>query len=51
MSGQKTKGRKLEYSVLSVLIIFAVAYFSYGAFQCHSYDGGICMFTMHGFMG
>ena len=34
---KKTKGRKLEYSVLSVLIIFAVAYFSYGAFQCHSY--------------
>lgn len=37
---KKTKGRKLEYSVLSVLIIFAVAYFSYGAFQCHSYGWG-----------
>lgn len=37
---KKTKGRKLEYGVLSVLIIFAVTYFSYGAFQCHSYGWG-----------
>lgn len=37
---KKTKGRKIEYSILMVLIIFGVMYFSYGAFQCHSYGWG-----------
>ena len=37
---RKTKGKKIEYSVLAVLIIFGVIYFSYGAFQCHSYGWG-----------
>ena len=36
----KIKGRKFEYSILSVLIIFAIMYFSYGAFQNHSYGWG-----------
>ena len=30
---QKIKGRRLEYGILSVLILFAIAYFSYGAFS------------------
>ena len=37
---KKIKGRKIEYGILFVLIVFAVAYFSYGAFQCHSYGWG-----------
>lgn len=37
---KKIKGRKFEYSILSVLIIFAIMYFSYGAFQNHSYGWG-----------
>ena len=37
---QKIKGRRLEYGILSVLILFAIAYFSYGAFQNHSYGWG-----------
>lgn len=37
---KKTKGRKIEYSILMVLIIFGIMYFSYGAFQCHSYGWG-----------
>ena len=37
---KKTKGKKIEYSILTVLIIFGVIYFSYGAFQCHSYGWG-----------
>ena len=36
----KIKGRRLEYCILSVLIIFAIMYFSYGAFQNHSYGWG-----------
>lgn len=34
------KGRRLEFDVLSILLIFAVTYFSYGAFQNHSYGWG-----------
>ena len=37
---KKIKGRRIEYGILFVLIVFAVAYFSYGAFQCHSYGWG-----------
>ena len=37
---KKIKGRRTEYGILFVLIVFAVAYFSYGAFQCHSYGWG-----------
>lgn len=37
---KKVKGRRLEYGILSVLLVFAVIYFSYGAFQCHSYGWG-----------
>ena len=37
---KKNKGRKIEYSILMVLIIFGIMYFSYGAFQCHSYGWG-----------
>lgn len=37
---KKLKGRRIEYGILFVLIVFAVAYFSYGAFQCHSYGWG-----------
>lgn len=37
---KKIKGQKFEYSILSVLIIFAIMYFSYGAFQNHSYGWG-----------
>lgn len=37
---RKINGRKLEYGILSVLLIFAIAYFSYGAFQNHSYGWG-----------
>ena len=37
---EKVKGRRIEYGILSVLIIFAVIYFSYGAFQIHSYGWG-----------
>lgn len=37
---RKIKGRRLEFSVLSILLIFAVTYFSYGAFQNHSYGWG-----------
>ena len=37
---KKTKGRKIEYSILMVLIIFGIMYFSYGAFQSHSYGWG-----------
>lgn len=37
---KKIKGRRMEYGILFVLIVFAVAYFSYGAFQCHSYGWG-----------
>ena len=36
----KIKGRRLEYGILSVLLVLAVIYFSYGAFQCHSYGWG-----------
>ena len=37
---KKIKGRRIEYGILFGLIVFAVAYFSYGAFQCHSYGWG-----------
>lgn len=37
---KKIKGRRIEYGILFVLIVFEVAYFSYGAFQCHSYGWG-----------
>ena len=37
---KKIHGRKLEYGILSILLIFAIAYFSYGAFQNHSYGWG-----------
>ena len=37
---KKVKGRRREYGILSVLLVFAVIYFSYGAFQCHSYGWG-----------
>ena len=37
---KKIKGRRIEYGILFVFIVFAVAYFSYGAFQCHSYGWG-----------
>lgn len=37
---KKIKGKRIEYGILFVLIVFAVAYFSYGAFQCHSYGWG-----------
>ena len=37
---RKIKGRRLEFGVLSILLIFAVTYFSYGAFQNHSYGWG-----------
>lgn len=37
---KKIKGRRLEFGILSILLIFAVTYFSYGAFQCHSYGWG-----------
>lgn len=37
---KKVKGRRLEYGILSVLLGFAVIYFSYGAFNCHSYGWG-----------
>ncbi len=37
---KKIKGTRIEYGILFVLIVFAVAYFSYGAFQCHSYGWG-----------
>lgn len=37
---KKIKGRRIEYGILFVLIVFAVAYFSYGAFQCRSYGWG-----------
>ena len=37
---KRIKGRRIEYGILSVLIVFAVMYFSYGAFQCHSYGWG-----------
>lgn len=37
---EKIKGRKFEYGILSVLIVFAIMYFSYGAFQNHSYGWG-----------
>ena len=37
---EKTKGKKIEYSILSVLMVFAIIYFSYGAFQNHSYGWG-----------
>lgn len=37
---KKIKGRRIEYGILFVLIVFAVAYFSYGEFQCHSYGWG-----------
>lgn len=37
---KKIKGKRVEYSILIVLIVFAVSYFSYGAFQCHSYGWG-----------
>lgn len=37
---KKIKGRRIKYGILFVLIVFAVAYFSYGAFQCHSYGWG-----------
>ena len=33
----ENKRSRLEYGILSVLILFAIAYFSYGAFQNHSY--------------
>lgn len=37
---KKVKGRRLEYGILSVLLGFAVIYFSYGAFNCPSYGWG-----------
>ena len=37
---KKTKSRKIEYSILMLLIIFGIMYFSYGAFQSHSYGWG-----------
>ena len=37
---KKIHGRKLEYGILCILLIFAIAYFSYGAFQNHSYGWG-----------
>lgn len=37
---KKTKGKKIEYGILSVLLVFAILYFSYGAFQNHSYGWG-----------
>lgn len=37
---KKIKGKRLEYAILSILLIFAVIYFSYGAFKCHSYGWG-----------
>lgn len=37
---KKIKGRRIEYGILFGLIVFAVAYFSYGAFQCHFYGWG-----------
>lgn len=44
---KKIKGRRIEYGILFVLIVFAVAYFSYGAFQCHSYGGWGDMYVHH----
>lgn len=37
---RKIKGKRFEYSILSMLIIFAIIYFSYGAFQNHTYGWG-----------
>lgn len=38
-----------EYTVLAVLLIFGVIYFSYGAFQVHSYGFGD-LYTHHGWI-
>lgn len=37
---RKVKGKRLEYAILSILLGFAIVYFSYGAFKCHSYGWG-----------
>ncbi len=37
---KRIEGRKLEYVMLIILIFFGISYFSYGAFQCHSYAWG-----------
>lgn len=38
-----------EYSVLAILLIFGMVYFSYGAFQVHSYGFGD-LYTHHGWI-
>lgn len=43
---EKLKGHKLEYLSLAVVVVFGMMYFSYGAFQDHSYGFGD-MYTHH----
>lgn len=43
---QFVKGRRIEYFVLGVIVLYGIIYFSYGAFVDHSYGFGD-MYTHH----